>query len=84
MIFLSAALYQYYRERNKNRVPMITALTDKMYPDNSNLENHLRMPIHLFLSQLVKGAGISGVLERTCRQIFVSGSSCRSGWIRFG
>ena len=35
-----------YRERNKNRVTILMALTDKMYPDNSNLENHLRMPIY--------------------------------------
>ena len=32
--------------KKKNRVPILTALTDKMYPDNSNLKNHLRMLIY--------------------------------------
>ena len=36
-----------YRERNNNRVPILMALTDKMYPDNSKLENHMRMPIYV-------------------------------------
>ena len=35
-----------YRERNKNRVPILMALKDKMYPDNFNLETHLIMLIY--------------------------------------
>ena len=38
---------QIYRERNKNRVPILMALTDKMSLDNSTLDVHLRMPIYI-------------------------------------
>ena len=36
-----------YRERNKYRVPILMALTDKMSLDNSTLDFPLRMPIYI-------------------------------------
>ena len=36
-----------YRERNKDKVPILMALTDKMSLYNSTLEFHLRMPIYI-------------------------------------
>ena len=37
---------EYSREGNKNRVPILMVVTGEMYPDNSNLDYHLRMPIY--------------------------------------
>ena len=34
-IFILSIADLYYRERNKNRVPILVALIDKLYPDNS-------------------------------------------------
>ena len=48
-----------YRESNENRVPM--ALTDKMYPDTSNLKNHVRMPIRL--SNYFLGGGVQAIIS---------------------
>ena len=36
-----------YRERNKDKVPILMALTDKMSLYNSTLKFHLRMPIYI-------------------------------------
>ena len=63
-ITLYTTLYSYikalkYRERNKNRVPILMVLTDKMYPNNCNLENHLRMPIFFITS----GEGVQEIFS---------------------